>query len=124
LQDDPRYNNDDEIIPYSNWRGPMWVNANAITCYGLMRYGFDALAMKIATRVTATLADDLRNTTQWHEAYSTADGASERTFSSFFCLRFAIRLSHAAKHDRLSRQARDKLSGNMTQKAFLLSVVR
>jgi glycogen debranching enzyme len=77
LQDDPWYNNDDEIIPYSNWRGPMWVNANAITCYGLMRYGFDALAMKIATRVTATLADDLRNTTQWHEAYSTADGASD-----------------------------------------------
>lgn len=31
--------------------------------------------MEIATRVTRTLADDLRNTTQWHEAYSTDDGS-------------------------------------------------
>ena len=73
--DDPRYNNDDEIVPYSNWRGPMWVNANALTCYGLAAYGFKELAIEIATRVTATLANDLRNTTQWHEAYSTDTGA-------------------------------------------------
>ena len=52
----------------------MWVNANALTCYGLMRYGFDELAKEIATRVTRTLANDLRNSTEWHEAYSTADG--------------------------------------------------
>ena len=52
----------------------MWVNANALTCYGLVRYGFDALAKEIATRVTATLANDLRNSTDWHEAYSTEDG--------------------------------------------------
>ena len=43
--DDPRYNNENEIVPYSNWRGPMWVNANALTAYGLARYGFKALAM-------------------------------------------------------------------------------
>ena len=53
----------------------MWVNANALTCYGLMRYGFIELAKDIASRVTATLANDLRNTTQWHEAYSTQDGS-------------------------------------------------
>lgn len=52
----------------------MWVNANALTCYGLVRYGFHALAKEIATRVTATLANDLRNSTDWHEAYSTEDG--------------------------------------------------
>ena len=74
--DDPRYNNDDEIIPYSNWRGPMWVNANALTAYGLNRYGHKALAIGIARRVTATLARDLRNSSAWHEAYSTADGTA------------------------------------------------
>ena len=43
--DDPRYSNANEIVPYSNWRGPMWVNANALTCYGLMRYGDFILSM-------------------------------------------------------------------------------
>jgi len=33
---DPRYNNDNIIDPYSNWRGPMWVNANVMVTYGLM----------------------------------------------------------------------------------------
>ena len=73
--DDPRYSNADIIVPYSNWRGPMWVNANALACYGLMRYGFRKLALDIAHRVTDTLARDLRASGQWHEAYSTADGA-------------------------------------------------
>ena len=27
---DPRYNNDNIITPYSNWRGPIWVNVNVI----------------------------------------------------------------------------------------------
>ena len=53
----------------------MWVNANALTCYGLMRYGFIEMAKDIATRVTATLAKDLRNTAQWHEAYNTQNGS-------------------------------------------------
>jgi hypothetical protein len=74
--DDPRYSNADTIVPYSNWRGPMWVNANALACYGLMRYGHTALAMEIATRVTSALAGDLRRSGEWHEAYSTADGAA------------------------------------------------
>ena len=100
----------------------MWVNANAITCYGLMRYGFDALAMKIATRVTATLADDLRNTTQWHEAYSTADGASERTFlPSFVC----DTLVSCTETRSFVKTGSGQTSGNMTKRPCrcLLSVV-
>ena len=53
----------------------MWVNANAVACYGLAQYGFKDLALDIAKRVTAALAADLRSGSQWHEAYSTADGA-------------------------------------------------
>lgn len=33
---DPRYTNANEFDPYSNWRGPMWVNANVLVAYGLM----------------------------------------------------------------------------------------
>ena len=52
----------------------MWVNANALACYGLARYGFKRLALQIAARVVGALARDLRNTSGWHEAYSTAAG--------------------------------------------------
>ena len=72
---DPRYSNADTIVPYSNWRGPMWLNANAMACYGLAAYGYRALAVDIATRVVKALAADLRRGGQWHEAYSTSDGA-------------------------------------------------
>jgi alpha,alpha-trehalase len=39
-QDDPDYNNECMIVPYSNWQGPVWVVANylhtvALNCYGL-----------------------------------------------------------------------------------------
>ena len=61
-------------MPYSNWRGPMWVNANALACYGLAEYGQRELAIEIATRVVRALAADLRRSGVWHEAYSTADG--------------------------------------------------
>lgn len=72
--DDPRYSNEDMIVPYSNWRGPMWVNANVLACYGLAEYGHRELALEIATRVVRALAADLRLSHVWHEAYSTADG--------------------------------------------------
>eukprot|EP00927_Polykrikos_kofoidii_P039958 TRINITY_DN34247_c0_g2_i1.p1 TRINITY_DN34247_c0_g2~~TRINITY_DN34247_c0_g2_i1.p1 ORF type:complete len:444 (-),score=56.21 TRINITY_DN34247_c0_g2_i1:108-1439(-) len=73
---DSRYSNADVIVPYSNWRGPMWVNANALACYGLADYGETDLALDIAHRVLRTLADDLRESGQWHEAYSTDDGSA------------------------------------------------
>ena len=49
----------------------MWVNANAIACYGLARYGFIDLALEIASRVVGALAADLRRSSRWH---STDDG--------------------------------------------------
>mgnify|MGYP006133360761 CR=1 FL=1 len=70
--DDARYSNADAIVPYSNWRGPMWVNVNALACYGLADYGYTRLALDIATRVVGALAADLRSGGTWHEAYSTA----------------------------------------------------
>ena len=71
---DPRYNNVDEIKPYSNWRGPVWVNANAMLAYGLRDAGFLAQANDIGTRLVKTLANDLNQTGTWHEAYSAETG--------------------------------------------------
>eukprot|EP00123_Amoebidium_parasiticum_P021256 comp6411_c0_seq1/m.2213 comp6411_c0_seq1/g.2213 ORF comp6411_c0_seq1/g.2213 comp6411_c0_seq1/m.2213 type:complete len:440 (-) comp6411_c0_seq1:55-1374(-) len=72
---DPRYNNDNIIKPYSNWRGPIWVNANAIVAYGLVKYGYKDLARNIAQRVVDTLAKDIKETGTWHECYHGETGA-------------------------------------------------
>lgn len=81
--DDPRYSNADIIVPYSNWRGPMWVNVNALACYGLANYGYRQLALDIARRVVGALAADLRSGGTWHEAYSTAKGGAPLAAAGF-----------------------------------------
>ena len=76
---DPRYNNKNEIKPYSNWQGPVWVNVNAVLSYGFMRYSakgskLEEDAAEIANRVVNTLAEDLRRTQTWHEGYDSENG--------------------------------------------------
>ena len=70
---DPRYSNRNEIKPYSNWRGPIWTNANAILLYGLQHYRI-ANTSQIARGVVKALADDLRHSGTWHECLSSANG--------------------------------------------------
>eukprot|EP00946_MAST-07B_sp_MAST-7B-sp1_P002488 g2488.t1 len=70
----PRYNNVDEIKPYSNWQGPVWVNANAVLTLGLQKYGYSSDAEEIAERVVRTLAQDLDNDGTWHEGYDSENG--------------------------------------------------
>lgn len=73
---DPRYNNDNIIVPYSNWRGPVWVNANAMLALGLARYNHTlSLAHTLARRVVAALASDIRASGTWHECYSAQNGS-------------------------------------------------
>ena len=58
---DKRYSNVNEIVPYSNWRGPVWTNANAILLYGCMQYeACKPYAVGIAQEMVHALADDLR----------------------------------------------------------------
>jgi hypothetical protein len=71
---DPRYNNDNIINPYSNWRGPIWINVNVVLAHALNSNGFTAPAQDLAARVVHTLAEDLRNSGTWHESYSSETG--------------------------------------------------
>lgn len=59
----------------SNWRGPVWVNANAMLAYGLNSYGFKDDALEVGRRVVSTLAQDLVKTGTWHECYHGDTGA-------------------------------------------------
>lgn len=72
---DPRYNNENIIDPYSNWRGPVWINVNAVLAFSLNSRGFPAAAAALAANVVHTLAEDLRATGTWHEAYHSETGA-------------------------------------------------
>ena len=71
---DPRYSNDNIINPYSEWRGPVWINVNAVLAHSLFTKGYTSEANKLAAAVVHTLAQDLRTTGSWHECYSSANG--------------------------------------------------
>ena len=99
---DLRYNNDNEIKPYSNWRGPIWVNANAMIIYGLAKSDSKDLkqnAIAVADAMVHCLAEDLRITGTWHEGYSgdTGEGLAADGFLSWNTL--AVSLSQNARKE-------------------------
>lgn len=58
----------------SCWRGPVWVVNNFMVCEGLRAYGFEEAATTIASRITKTLADDIRTNNHLHEYYDPETG--------------------------------------------------
>jgi len=71
---DPAYNNDAIIDPYSNWRGPIWINANLIDWIALRRYGFHAEAHWLALTLAGELHRDIAQWGSMHEDYSAETG--------------------------------------------------
>ncbi len=72
---DPAYNNDAIINPYSNWRGPIWINANLIDWIVLRRYGFKDEAHQVALTLAGELHRDIAKWGSMHENYSAETGA-------------------------------------------------
>jgi len=75
-KNDPAYNNKAIIDPYSNWQGPVWINANYLDWIALRRYGFTAEAEWLAETLAAVLRRDIANWGSMHEDYDaeTRDG--------------------------------------------------
>jgi len=73
--DDPAYNNENVIKPYSNWQGPIWPHANWMAMHALMRYGFREAALEVAVRVTRLCLADLEANRMMHENYHADTGA-------------------------------------------------
>ena len=86
----PWYTNEDIIYPYSNWRGPVWVVANAMVAYGLLDHGFTESALEVAQRVASAFAGDLRATGTLHRGHheranaTTGEGAGVGTGGAQF----------------------------------------
>lgn len=73
-EDDPRYNNQAIINPYSNWQGPVWINANFLDWIALRRYGFTAESKALAETLAAILRRDIAKWGSMHEDYSAESG--------------------------------------------------
>jgi alpha,alpha-trehalase len=71
---DPAYNNDAMIDPYSNWRGPIWVNANFLDWIALRRYGFHTEAHWLAVTLAGSLRRDIARWDSMHEDYNAETG--------------------------------------------------
>jgi glycogen debranching enzyme len=72
---DARYTLTDMIVPYSNWRGPVWINVNVVLAYTLAGAGRRADALALARALTLLLANDIRATGGMHECYDGDSGA-------------------------------------------------
>lgn len=73
---DTSYNNENIIIPYSNWQGPVWPVANYLYFISLKNYGFDAEAKELAKRIGTMVVNDINDCGSMHENYHADTGAS------------------------------------------------
>lgn len=71
---DPAYNNEAIINPYSNWRGPLWINANYLDWIALRRYGFAAESKWLAVTLASMLRRDVAKWGSMHEDYEAETG--------------------------------------------------
>jgi glycogen debranching enzyme len=71
---DPAYNNEAIIDPYSNWRGPIWINANFLDWIALRRYGFRAESHQLALMLATILRRGIAQWGSMDEDYSAETG--------------------------------------------------
>lgn len=71
---DPDYNNAAIIVPYSNWQGPIWINANYMNYIALKRYGFDREAAKLSGILGRMVLADIQKWGSMHEDYNAETG--------------------------------------------------
>ena len=72
---DPAYSNEAIINPYSNWRGPIWINANFLDWIALRRYGFNNEARWLAITLATDIHRDIQKWGSMHEDYDAETGA-------------------------------------------------
>ncbi len=72
---DPDYNNENIIVPYSNWRGPVWPIANYLYFVALKNYGFAEEASHLAETLGRLVLADIRACGSMHENYDAETGA-------------------------------------------------
>jgi alpha,alpha-trehalase len=72
---DPDYNNAAIIVPYSNWQGPIWINANYMNYIALKKYGFNKEAAELSGILGRMVVADINKWGSMHEDYDAETGA-------------------------------------------------
>lgn len=72
---DPEYNNQIMIVPYSNWQGPIWINANYMDIIALKNYGFNKEPVWLAGTLAKMVLSDIKSCGSMHECYDADTGA-------------------------------------------------
>ncbi|UWZ84185.1 MGH1-like glycoside hydrolase domain-containing protein [Occallatibacter riparius] len=73
-KNDPAYNNKAIINPYSNWQGPIWINANYLDWIALRRYGFKEQSRWLAETLARNVRSDIAKWGSMHEDYDAETG--------------------------------------------------
>jgi alpha,alpha-trehalase len=71
---DPDYNNKNIIVPFSNWQGPIWINANYIQAMTLKLYGMEKEIPWLAQTLSKMLLSDYKANGSLHESYNADTG--------------------------------------------------
>jgi alpha,alpha-trehalase len=71
---DAGYNNVSMINPYSNWQGPIWINANYLNFIALERYGFHEEARQLSAILGNLVLTDIQQWGSMHECYHAETG--------------------------------------------------
>ena len=71
---DPSYHNASTIDLYSNWQGPIWINANYLDYIALNRYGFNDEARELAAKLGRLVLADIHKYGSMHEYYDADTG--------------------------------------------------
>jgi alpha,alpha-trehalase len=71
---DPSYHNASTIDLYSNWQGPIWINANYLDYIALKRYGFNDEARELAAILGRLVLADIHKYGSMHECYDADTG--------------------------------------------------
>lgn len=71
---DPDYNNESIISPYSNWQGPVWPIANYLYFVGLKNYGFEKECRTLAKIIGNMVVRDIDKWGSMHECYHAETG--------------------------------------------------
>jgi alpha,alpha-trehalase len=72
---DADFNNENIIVPYSNWQGPVWINANFLHFVALRNAGFHRESRQLAAALGAMLIQDIDRNGSMHENYDGDTGA-------------------------------------------------
>ena len=72
---DPDYNNENIIVPYSNWQGPVWPVGNYMYYIALKNYGFTEECKQLAATLGTLVLKDIEAYGSMHENYHADTGA-------------------------------------------------